>query len=219
MGGIVKYLGRLLRRRPKISVLEGGRRPVEAEIRRVRKLGAGTEGEVREIEVTLKSGKRSRTITLAEKKFFKLNRGATAIFGKAYKNPEVQVRIYKKLRELNSSKNLGIRIPTTFRLKRNGKKISIVLTKLLIPKSRDLVTEMITSRQWDIVFGGMEKEFGIDKADAKNDYFYDRNRQISKLEQNGYWANAVHSFMPAYDPKSGKAIAVLVDFGEVSGAI
>lgn len=167
-----------------MPVLIGGRRPVKAKIKRVRKLGSGKEGTAYEVEAELRSGGKRRKITLVEKVFHPFKKYKT--FG----NPKEQFRIMNEISELNRRENLGLHIPNTIRLRRRWfRKPALISSKF--ERIRVLEGKQIT------------------------DYFEDALRELEILRKKGYSAGP-DAFMPVLDKESGKAIAVIFDFGLIS---
>ncbi len=104
-------------------------------------------------------------------------------------DPRKQFAVVSELIRLNRQKKLGLRLPATLRIKENlvGKP-SLLSTKIKI-------VEEMTKAQ--------EREFWKDII-----------RQVRIGVNNGF-AILVDSFFPTIDPKSGKVVATIADFGNI----
>lgn len=164
--------------------LQGGRKTRKAKIKRVKTLGKGWEGTVNLVEVTVKSKTgRKKTIELAEKKFDIHGIGG---HGRNFGFPKAQFNLMQKLIELNRKKELGLRLPTTIRLRKT-----------------------ITGRR-----RLLQTKFNEYKGKRPDEYYLDRKRQKSILLENGYTCG-IDAFMPVKLENSGKVVAVIVDFGYI----
>ena len=85
----------------------------------------------------------------------------------------------------------------------------------MIPRERDEVVGIISNSHAEYVFRGMEREHGIKWETAWKEFNADQNRQYDVLRENGYSLTKEQVFLPAYDPKGKRAVAVIADFGEI----
>lgn len=114
----------MLKKKPNPRLLRGGAKDVEVgEIKRLRMISdLGTEADVMEVEVEHK-GKKMR---FAEKASV-----SDVIVPKDSRyNPVLQQRIFKELKSLNRDLQLGLHLPTTFRLRDAGEKKPRIVTTL-----------------------------------------------------------------------------------------
>jgi len=171
-----------------MPVLHGGRKPIRVKtIKKTNRepLGGQFEGQIFEVEVTIKKGKKTKKIKLAEKRFYP----GKVPLAPQFLNPKNQFKIMQELSELNRRKKLGLRINPTIRLReKNSKKPSLVLSKLNEAKN-------LTKKQ-------------------KDKFVKDTEKQIRTCFENGFTITE-NAFLPVLDKKTGKVIAVISDFGIV----
>ncbi|MBI5554028.1 MAG: hypothetical protein HY917_04805 [Candidatus Diapherotrites archaeon] len=158
------------------------------EVRRREETGLSLDGKVYNVDVIVRSPKgKEKTVRMAEKEFYPKNSNVHSDFPNLF-SPKKQFQAMQELKELNRGKKLGLRIrPTVRLLTRNGKK-TLVMTRLNLPKK-------LSEEQ--------EKE-------SKQDM----QRQRIILKKEGYTAEE-DTFFRAVDPKTGKGIAIIADFGSI----
>ncbi len=168
--------------------LYGGRKTREVKrIKRGRKLEAGYEGKVYEVEVVVKRGKKERKLKMAEKKFH-LRRKYT--YFTPFCDPLRQFEMMHELQELNRREKLGLHILPTIRLrKRIGRKPTLIITKLR--ESKVLST--------------------AEKAALRDQ----ERREEGILKDHGYGIRG-DMWVVQRDPKTGKVTAWIADFGNIA---
>ena len=155
-------------------------------------LGGRSEGNVYGNTFNVRHGQREREIRLAEKVFYRKTPRNVML-----RDPEKQFGLVRELIELNRKKKLGLRLPPTVRLLKREGKPTLLLTWYRDRHGRELKAKHML------------------KSNEKAQYLEDRDRQIEALKSQGYtvtneWDD---KFEPFLDPKTGKYVALLLDFG------
>ncbi|MDO8428856.1 MAG: hypothetical protein Q7S92_06625 [Candidatus Diapherotrites archaeon] len=165
------------------------------EIKRGKWIGSGNEGTIYESFVTLERNGRQRTVRLAEKEFdLDPSRPRSILAHKSnWQRPLSQFNTMNRLIQLNRAKKLGLRIIPTIRLlKRKGQKPTLVMTRL----------------ETDLEMNSRTRGTELDES------IEDQNRQLDILRREGYSAH-LDAFIIQMNPKTGKGIAVIADFGNI----
>ncbi len=155
-------------------------------------LGGRSEGNVYGGKYVVKRGSRERTVKLAEKVFYKKTPR-----NRMLRNPEKQFELVRELMELNRKKKLGLRLPPTVRLLKREGRPTLLATWYRDRHGQELKAKHMLAK------------------DEKAQYAEDRDRQIEALKSEGYtvtneWDD---KFEPYLDPRTGKYVALLLDFG------
>lgn len=129
---------------------------------------------------------------MVEKKFHSSNDDPP--FFPNFGNATKQVNLVYKLMELNKKKNLGLRFPTTVRLRK----------RFLQPPT--IIQSYIS------IFPYMKATI-----EQQTQFLEDRARQIKVLEDLGYRCD-IDTFFPTMMGKSKKMVAIMGDFGSLREA-
>lgn len=174
-------------------------------------IGGRFEGNAHHVKVVVQANRRSRVIPLVEKKFKSksnaiidgmVNQGATknqatSVFkyNPALLNPRKQYKLMHEIAQLNRQKKLGIRLPTTIRLRTEPwylfRKPSLILS---------FIPHIVSKRMLS--------------SDQKRQFNEDAERQLGELRRNGFTAGE-DAFEPQVNPKTKECVAYLIDFGTV----
>ncbi len=167
-----------------------GKRPRGTRVRQIRptkELGGGGEGDVFEAVVSIPYAK----------KWWKTRKVVMAVkrFKAPFQKVRLQFKIMNEIIALNRKKKLGLRITPTIRIVKRFFRLrpDLVLTKLSLAKYPG---KGLTPKQ-------------------NEEFLEDRSKQLVVLAHEGYHSSA-DAFFPQVDPKTGKGIAIIGDFGNVS---
>ena len=154
-------------------------------------IGEASEGIVIEVRVQIATAVGPQTLTLAEKIFKHPKYTEWRYYDPSYPrgNPELQWQNAQEIRRINRERQLGIKMPPTFLLRRFADKRARTLSTLL-PVARDFLKEQ------------------------RVDFDADRIDQRKRVNLAGFLAPD-DAFFPVWDSTLKKLVAVLGDYGGV----